>query len=277
MIMKRNFFQYLVVSIFLLSLSISHGSFMVNTDKYSPNFRSTASQSRTDKWIEDLQKNYDNPSWFFTNLNDHDRLLIREAIDYAIPRDQIINTILNGFGTKLATYQLPETGIFFNPSVTVKPYNLTMASQLLAEVFGYTYASSNNPNTPYNESKPYFPLYIMKSISAVPTSMWSSPIHNALETIGINVSIIEVNFGSLIDRVFPTNQSILGLDYQHGGYDGVLIGWEGSLLLDTGANWYDSSFIPNSNYQIVNSTNLDRIIAKEEKSSLTFQQRLDYY
>ena len=76
--------------------------------------------------------------WFYNNLNDSERLDIRLAMDYAIPRQNNINTILNGQGTTLPTRVTPYFNIY-DPNIQARPFNESISESLLAQVFGYTY------------------------------------------------------------------------------------------------------------------------------------------
>jgi ABC-type transport system substrate-binding protein len=60
---------------------------------------------------------------------------VRIALDYAIPRQLIINNLLAGFGEPGATNMLP-TQPYYNTSITARPYNLTAAAEYL-ELAGY--------------------------------------------------------------------------------------------------------------------------------------------
>jgi ABC-type transport system substrate-binding protein len=61
---------------------------------------------------------------------------VRQALDYAIPRQLIIDNLLAGFGDPGAS-NIPTTSPIANASVVPRPYNLTAARELLA-MAGYT-------------------------------------------------------------------------------------------------------------------------------------------
>lgn len=61
---------------------------------------------------------------------------VRLAIDYAIPRQLIIDNLLDGYGTPGVTACLP-TQLYYNTTIPVRPYDLTKARQELA-LAGYT-------------------------------------------------------------------------------------------------------------------------------------------
>jgi len=60
---------------------------------------------------------------------------VKIAIDYAIPRQLIIDNLMAGFGSPGAVHWLP-TNPYYNASVTARPYNLTAAREYLGKA-GY--------------------------------------------------------------------------------------------------------------------------------------------
>jgi ABC-type transport system substrate-binding protein len=66
---------------------------------------------------------------------------VRQALDYAIPRELVIANLLDGAGLPGATAMLP-TQAFYNTAVTARPYDLNAARELLTKagykVPGYT-------------------------------------------------------------------------------------------------------------------------------------------
>jgi ABC-type transport system substrate-binding protein len=66
---------------------------------------------------------------------------IRVAFDYAIPRQQIINSLLSGYGTPASTPMLPSQP-YYDSSIKARPYDLDQARHYL-ELAGYTPPTSN--------------------------------------------------------------------------------------------------------------------------------------
>jgi ABC-type transport system substrate-binding protein len=74
---------------------------------------------------------------------------VRQAFDYAIPRQLVIDNLMDGSGLPGCTAMLP-TQAFYNSAVTARPYNLTLAKSLLTKA-GYKvpgYTPVNPPPTP---------------------------------------------------------------------------------------------------------------------------------
>jgi len=69
---------------------------------------------------------------------------IRQAFDYAIPRQQIIDNLLAGYGTAGATPMLPSQPYYDN-SISARPYDLNQARQLL-QAAGYSPPGASSAN-----------------------------------------------------------------------------------------------------------------------------------
>jgi ABC-type transport system substrate-binding protein len=96
---------------------------------------------------------------------------VRIALDYAIPRQLIIDNLLAGYGQPGATYWLP-THPFYNASITARPYDLSMAKEYLGKA-GYGAA----PPPP----KPTFPSFILgmsAAMSGIYTDADGNPLAN---------------------------------------------------------------------------------------------------
>jgi len=61
-----------------------------------------------------------------------DNVKVREAIAYAIDVDTIIETVLNGYGKRISTFQ-SEMSFGYDPSIPLREYNPDKAKQLLKE------------------------------------------------------------------------------------------------------------------------------------------------
>lgn len=70
---------------------------------------------------------------------------VRQAFDYAVPRQLIIDNLLSGFGQPGATPMLP-TQLYYNSTITPRSYDLTKARSLLQQA-GYTVPGPPPPPT----------------------------------------------------------------------------------------------------------------------------------
>ena len=213
-------------------------------------------------WIQQLQTTSANigqgnvtaSQWFFENLNATDRLKIRLAMDYAIPRQQIIDTILNGYGYTLATWVTPYFNVY-DPDIQARPFNQTISKLLLAKVFGYTY----NANATDYTNVPYFTMNFMVSSGGALRLLWQSVIQNSFLTIGINVTITYTTFNTILNRAF-FNPVGLGMDYVHGGWDTLFIGgvWA-SLVPDFRFEVQSQYYQAAGNYYLINNSQITAI------------------
>ena len=224
--------------------------------------------------------------FFFQTLNATQRQWIRQAFDYSVDRQGIIDTNLGGHGYQIATRLLPQTGLV-NTSLTARPYDLGIASKLLSQAFGYTFDRNgdDNPNTPWvNEALPYFKLTIVFPNSGGPSSYpWVSLIAAALTSIGIDVTIKSVTFLTLLDHIYYNNyiapDGMYGVDNNHGGFDVVFAGWGGSAIPTSDGQFYASKYVApiGNNYQFLNSSYMDKLVSIEETSSNATARQQAYY
>jgi len=89
---------------------------------------------------------------------------VKIAIDYAIPRQLIIDNLLAGFGAPGAVHWLP-TNPYYNASVTARPYDLAMAKEYL-EKAGY--------GVPSPPPMPTFPSFLV-GMSAHLSGIYTDP------------------------------------------------------------------------------------------------------
>jgi peptide/nickel transport system substrate-binding protein len=89
---------------------------------------------------------------------------VKIALDYAIPRQLIIDNLLAGFGDPAATFFLP-TQPYYNASITARPYDLSMAREYL-EKAGY--------GVPSPPPKPTFPSFLFGMSASIP-SIYTDP------------------------------------------------------------------------------------------------------
>ena len=221
--------------------------------------------------------------FFYSTLNATQRLWIRQAFDYAIARQSIIDSLLGGHGYQIATRLLPQTGLV-NTSIIPRQYNLTKAAQLLTQTFGYTYNSSgiDNPNTSWvNESLPYFKVNFMVANNNAIRVQWASLIATALASIGIDITFESVPFTTVLNQIFYNNikaaDGQYGVDYNHGGFDVNFAAWGGSLI-PSEAQFYSSKYIAplGNNYQYLNSSYMDNLMTIESTSSNATARNIAY-
>ena len=91
--------------------------------------------------------------WNHLDLKNVDFIMdkrVREALDYATPRQQIVDKLLKGLAD-VAVADVSPISPFFNPNVTARPYDLDKAAQLLEEA-GF---KKNAEGTLEKDGKPF--------------------------------------------------------------------------------------------------------------------------
>ena len=108
---------------------------------------------------------------------------VREALSYAIDKDQLISQVLPE-GTEKATQFMPDVVNGWNPDVTTYEYDPEKAKALLAEA-GYTEASplTLDFNYPVDVSRPYMPdpeqIFTVLSSQLAAVGVQTTPVTNA--------------------------------------------------------------------------------------------------
>ncbi len=181
--------------------------------------------------------------WFYNNLTSEDRKKIRQAMDYAIPRQQIIDTVLQGLAVPIAT-GIGQNMMGYDPSVKPREYNITKAKQLMAEVFGKIYdnstgAKANSTHT----TTPYFKMVIIVPGTNEARGPLATLIQTSLKDIGIAVDLKFWHQYVFDQRIY--NPQNVGFDYAHGGFDAYIAGYSASVDPDYSSRYYPSQFAPN--------------------------------
>jgi len=163
-----------------------------------------------------------------------DNLKVRQAINYAIDKDEIIEIVANGYGTKLGSNMSPIMKKYYQEGLEdYYATDLVKARELLVEA-GYPAGFSTTITVPSN-----YQIHVDAA----------QVITEQLKKIGINVSIEQVEWGVWLDRVYKGRE-----------YDMTVIVLTGKLnaydILKRYLSTYDYNFMnySNSEYdEIINS------------------------
>lgn len=206
-------------------------------------------------------------AWYFDNLTPEDRLNIRKAIDYAIPRDQIIEEVLHGLGVKIASPIEANDGAY-DPSITARDYNTTKALELMTVVFGYEYDEGSIDET----AESYFSMDLIIPLGDEMLIQWASLISSSLTSIGIDVRIRWLNWNIIIPRIFAAPVGV-GFEWEHGGFDGFVTGWAGSPESDV-SQWFRKENWPpyGNNIGYINNSEVDEILDRVLNSPALIDQ-----
>ena len=187
-------------------------------------------------------------SWYYDNLDTADRKIIRQAVDYCIPREQIIEGLHLGYAEAITSpIGVNFVGVY-EASIAARVYNTTKALELLTDVFEYEYDAYGvvTNDTTMVTIEPYFSITLVAPTTNTARSQWAALISFSLNTVGIDTIIKWWNWDIIMPRLFldPTG---IGYDYEHGGYDMFFIGYDATPD-PTYKEMYDkNTFPPSSN------------------------------
>jgi ABC-type transport system substrate-binding protein len=181
--------------------------------------------------------------WYYDNLTEEDRKKIRQALDYVIPREQVIEGLMKGYAIPLAT-EIGANMLGYDESIQPRAFNSTKALELLADVFGKTYdpdQSADDPDT-YTDV-PYFSMTLISPTTNVARTQWAAMTAQAFQNIGVDVELKWWNWNIIMPRLFLDPPGV-GLDYEHGGFDGYFIGMGATADPDYSGEYFASNFAP---------------------------------
>jgi ABC-type transport system substrate-binding protein len=211
--------------------------------------------------------------WYYDNFTPEQRLHVRIAMDYAIPRDQIIASVLQGLGQKIASPVEANDGAY-DPTVTAREFNVTKALDHMEQAFGYRYNASADTD---EERRGYFAMTLMAPTSRDDRMEWAALTTKSFQDIGIDVTLKYAGWNIGLIRTLSPDEDTQFKDYAHGGYDGFFIGWTGSPESDVKQWFGKDNFVPEgSNLGYVDNAEVDDILDRA-LGSVALQDRLDAF
>jgi ABC-type transport system substrate-binding protein len=160
-------------------------------------------------------------TWYYDYLTSEDRKKIRQAIDYAIPREQIVMGLCSGYGEYDPSPIGKNNVGIYDETIKLRSYNVTKARELLTEVFGKRYNILVNNET--HTTNPYFSMTLIGEVINSRRCQYYSLITRQLREIGINVTLKWWFQDTINSRIFNAPIS-KGFDYNHMGFDALIIG-----------------------------------------------------
>ncbi|MFW9904371.1 MAG: ABC transporter substrate-binding protein [Candidatus Thorarchaeota archaeon] len=186
--------------------------------------------------------------WYYDNLTDEDRQKIRQAVDYCIPRESIIEGLHHGYAVAIASPIGVNMEGIYEPTIAAREYSPTKALELLKEVFGWTYdenAEGTNDTSKVTDV-PYFKMTLVAPTTNTARSQWASLISYSLNKVGIDTILKWWNWNIIMPRLFLDPVGT-GYDYEHGGYDMFFVGYDATPD-PVYKEYYDkNTFPPSSN------------------------------
>jgi len=170
---------------------------------------------------------------------------VRQAINYAINKDEVIKGVLLGLGEPVASPYKPGTR-WNNPLLTPYSFNPNKALQLLSEA-GY---KMNKEGFLSKQGKVLkFEIITNQNKQREMTAVL---IQRRLKEIGIDVSIRIIEWASFINRFIKT-----------GEFDAVILGWSLSLDPDQFNIWHSSQQGPGQfNFLGYHNNQVDKLLEK---------------
>jgi ABC-type transport system substrate-binding protein len=164
-------------------------------------------------------------------------------MDYAIPRQTIVDEVFEGYAVPIATPIGPNLVGVYDDTIPARPYNTTRALELLTEVFGKTYNEDIDNDT--FTTNPYFNMTLV-----IPYPSKNEPsvlIKNSFNKVGINCSLKWWTYNIIMPRIFHDPVGF-GFDFDHGGYDAIFAGFTMSPDPDYHQCYENEGFPPGANY-----------------------------
>lgn len=185
---------------------------------------------------------------------------VRQAINYAINKQELIDGVLLGLGEPVASPYKPGTR-WVNPQLKPYPYDPDKARQLLREA-GYT--GQNSEGILVRNGKPLsFELLTNQNAQRITSAVL---IQRRLKEIGIEVKIRQLEWASF-----------LGQYIKPGNFDAVILGWSLSLDPDQFSIWHSSQNHPGQfNFINYNNPEVDKLL-EQGRLELNPEKRMKIY
>jgi len=181
-----------------------------------------------------------------------DDIRVRQALAYAIDRQELVDGVLLGLGESLATPYKPGTR-WVNQNIKPRPYNVEQAKALLADA-GWTAQN----NTPYlSKNGKTLSFTILTNNGNKKRADTATIIQQRLKTIGIQVNIRLIEWSAFIENFINKRD-----------FDAVILGWSLSPDPDQFNIWHSSqSGERQFNFLSYSSNKVDEALTK---ARLTF-------
>lgn len=151
-------------------------------------------------------------AWYHIDLKQYGFLrekAVRQALDYATPKEAIIKGILSGYGTPAYADVDPAFKSFYNPNMSKHPYSLTKAAQLLASD-GFTKGSGGilqKNGQPFN-------LALWTSTDDTTGQKIDTILKNLWSRLGINVTLHSQGVNTIFGASGPQfTKTMTGINY----------------------------------------------------------------
>lgn len=173
-----------------------------------------------------------------------DDIRVRQAINYALNKQELIDGVLLGLGEPVSSPYKPGTR-WTNPELAPYPYDPKKALALLKEA---GYEDTDGDGILDKDGRPF--VFEMLTNQNKQREMSAVLIQRRLKEIGIDSSIRVLEWASFVGRFIKT-----------GEFDAVVLGWSLSLDPDQYSIWHSSQQAPGQfNFIGYNNPDVDRLL-----------------
>ncbi len=174
---------------------------------------------------------------------------LRVAICYAVPKDQMVKTLLLGYGQVVWSHGSPARWDY-NPNVTKYEYNVAKAKDMLA-------SDGWKPNSSGILEKNGQPLKFTIAVSTGNGSPQKATviIQESLKQIGMDVSVQQFDWSTFVNKVLLAKN-----------FDAAVVGWSLGADPDSYTIWHSGQAF---NFVSYNNPEVDKL---EEQGRTTLQQ-----
>jgi peptide/nickel transport system substrate-binding protein len=185
---------------------------------------------------------------------------VRQAINYAIDKQELIDGVLLGLGEPVASPYKPGTR-WSNPKLRPYPHDLEKAKQLLKEA---GFVDSDGDGILDKDGKPFsFEILTNQNPDRVKSATF---VQRQLKQIGIDTSIRQLEWASFIGRYIKT-----------GDFQAVVLGWSLGVEPDQFNIWHSSQQAPGQfNFIGYNNPKVDRLL-EQGRLELDPDKRMKIY
>lgn len=186
---------------------------------------------------------------------------VRQALAYAINKQEIIDGVLLGYGTAATGPYKPDTWVY-NPNVPKYTYDPDHARQLLAEA-GWA-DSDNNGILDKNGAELSFTIVTNQGNDL--RSKTGEIIQRRFKEVGVNVKLRIIEWATFLKEFINP-----------GNFDATILGWTGGPEPDQYNIWHSSKTGPRElNFIGFKNAEVDRLL-EEGRRTFDLQQRKAYY
>ncbi len=243
-----------------LELMADHiDSMILNPIQYARIFPSRPDLTKKIGLYKELGNNY---TYLGFNLKRQpfDDIRVRQAINYAIDKQELIDGVLLGLGEPVSSPYKPGTR-WTNPDLSPYPYDPQKALALLKEA---GYEDHDGDGILDRNGKPL--SFEMLTNQNKQREMSAVLVQRKLKEIGIDARIRVLEWASFIGRFIKT-----------GEFDAVVLGWGLSLDPDQYSIWHSSQQEPGQfNFIGYNNPQVDKLL-EQGRMELDIEKRMKIY